>query len=126
MRKHFAVALICAALAGCAAGSTLGSLGSFTVTQKMVDDAVTVYGTSEAIAVAYLKLPRCGTPEVQPCARHTTVAVIKADDAAIYKAIHDTQAAVSSGNNTGAVAAYNTLQSALTAYQSLTAGLKTS
>jgi hypothetical protein len=127
MRKLAIASVLLAGLSGCANVNTaLTAASAFHVTQKDVDDATAVYGASQAIALAYLRLPRCGTPVVQPCARHTTVAVIKADDQAIYQALHDTQAAVSSGNASGAVAAYGQLQTVLTAYQTLTAGLKTS
>ncbi len=128
MRLAFASILSLGLLAsGCASVNTaLTAATSFHVTQRDVDSATAAYGASQAVALAYLRLPRCGTPVVQPCARHTTVAVIKADDRAIYQALHDTQTAVSTGNDRGAVAAYNQLQIVLGTYQTLIAGLKTS
>ncbi len=101
MRKTVAVVGLMVgllSLAGCqSVGTGLQAVTSFHVTQKDVDSATAAYGTAQAISLAYLRLPRCASPAVQPCARHSTVAAIKADDRAIYKALHDTHCRPGSG-----------------------------
>lgn len=121
MRKIF-VSLLALLLPAC---TTTGSLG--VITQNEVDSTRATYDSAMSVAAHYRQLGYCKTGTVWtvalPCADRTLAAKIQAADAAVAKGFNALQAQVTSGNTTGAQAAYATLQTLITAAEALTAGI---
>ena len=77
--------------------------------------------TAENAAIAYVRLPNCGTPNAAPllCSTPEVVASLKAADLKAYSAIKSAEAAIV-GGQTGNLA---DAQAALAAFQSVIVGL---
>lgn len=123
MKKLLAIALVAFSLAGCATvdkiKQAVSGAAGFTVTQQQLDGAVATYdGTSLVAMDKYAALVRCPAGKnftvALPCHDPKTLKDWRAADKSVAKAFNDTQDMITSGNNTGALAAWNVLQSALT------------
>lgn len=122
MKKLALIAALALSLAGCAA--TNAALG-FTVTQTELDAARNSYdGLFLAPAAHYRSLPLCLSSQTlvrNQCRDHAITVKLQAADADVAAQFDVVQAMISSGNNTGIVGAYNTLQIAVKTAESLIA-----
>lgn len=123
MRK---ILIIIAALGLAGCGTQFGSrisdaisaVQNFSVTQGQVDAARNSYdGFVLAPMRKYALLPRCRTGQTltlnNPCHDRKLLKKMRETDAVVSKSFDDTQAAIDTGNNSGAVAAYNSLTNAI-------------
>lgn len=116
-------------LSGCAGtklGDMIEAVQGYTITQGQLDAARTTYdGTVLAPLHRYAVLPRCGPGKSfsisAPC--HDKAMLKKLGDADIVagKAFSDTQDMITSGNSSGSVAAWKSLQIAIDAVKGLLA-----
>lgn len=118
-----AIALVAISLGAC---STIQAINGLSISQNQVDAARNTYDGTILVPLAkYASMPRCapGTKMTiaLPCHDKALLKKLRDADRAVAKAIDDTQDMVTSGNNTGAVAAFKTLQTAITAAQGLVA-----
>ncbi|MGR4927258.1 hypothetical protein ACIPUD_10675 [Bradyrhizobium sp. CAR08] len=115
------------ALSGCAGlNNTIAAIQGYSITQGQLDAARTTYdGTVLAPLHRYAVLPRCGPGKSfsisAPC--HGKAMLKKLSDADIVagKAFSDTQDMITSGNSSGSVAAWKSLQIAIDAVKGLLA-----
>lgn len=130
MRKHLAgVAALClfaVCLAACGAGSTLGALSGFTVTQSQLDAARSSYDAVVlAPAANYRALGYCATGTSatlqKPCADRAIVAKFVAIDKAVAADMNSVQAQITAGANTGVMAAWSDLQTQIAAAKAIVA-----
>lgn len=129
MKKIFTI-VVSLSLAGCATqfgeriSTVISAAQNFTITQGQVDSARNSYdGFVLAPLNKYSALPRCKTGQSltlnNPCHDRKLLKRIREVDNSIAKAFVDTQNNITSGNNSGAVAAYNTLITAIDLAKSL-------
>lgn len=90
----------------------------FEITQGQIDAARSTYdGTVLAPLYKYASLPRCRTGQKltlnNPCHDRRLLKQIREVDKSIARAFADTQDRLTSGDNKGAVAAYDSLMSAI-------------
>jgi len=120
--KLLYIILTAISLAGCATNGTLGTITSvannFVVTQSNLDSARNSYdGTALATLKGYSALPRCpkstGFTVANPCHTRNLLVRMRNADNQVDIAFNKTQDQITSGNNTGAVAAWNSLQTAI-------------
>lgn len=122
MKKLLIVAALSLSLAGCAdnpfkdIGGAISAAQGFEVKQNQVDAVRNSYnGFVLAPLVKYARLPRCRTNEKltfeNPCHDRKLLKEIRAVDKRVAIAFTDTQNRIISGDNKGAVAAYNSLMS---------------
>lgn len=129
MRK---VLIIVAALSltGCSTqfgeriATVISAAQNFTITQGQVDSARNTYdGFVLAPLNKYASLPRCKTGQKltlnDPCHDRKLLKQIRSVDSDIDKAFRDTQVRVDTGDNKGAIAAYQTLMSSIELAKSL-------
>jgi hypothetical protein len=121
MKRILLVISFAFSLGGCA---TVQAINGFSVTQGQLDAAESVYdGTVLAPLHKYAALKACTAGQTftpaNPCHDKVLLKRLRAGDKVAVKAMSDTQAAITSGDNTGAVAAYNTMKTAIDAAQSL-------
>lgn len=118
--KKILVLVLALTLAGCATqfgtriSEVVSAVQSFTITQGQVDSARNSYdGFVLAPLVKYARLPRCKTGQKltmnNPCHDRKLLKQIREVDRQVEKAFTDTQNRITSGDNQGAVAAYNSL-----------------
>ncbi|MCK1577773.1 hypothetical protein [Bradyrhizobium sp. 174] len=115
------------ALSGCAGlNNTIAAIQGYSITQGQLDAARTTYdGTVLAPLHRYAVLPRCGPGKSfsisAPC--HDKEMLKKLSDADIVagKAFSDTQDMITSGNSSGSVAAWKSLQIAIDSVKGLLA-----
>lgn len=132
MKKIKFIAGLCIflALGGCATGfgTRIGEVFSaaqkFTVTQGQVDTARNSYdGAVLAPLNKYAELPRCKTGQKLtlniPCHDKVLLKKIRTVDSDVDAAFKKTQNSITSGDNTGAVAAYTVLMTAIDLGKSL-------
>lgn len=129
MKKIFLI-LICLSLTGCSTqfgeriATVISAAQNFTITQGQVDSARNTYdGFVLAPLNKYASLPRCKTGQKltlnDPCHDRKLLKQIRSVDNDIDKAFRDTQVRVDTGDNKGAVAAYQTLMSSIELAKSL-------
>lgn len=122
--KKVLVVLVAISLGGCATqfgeriSSVVSAAQNFSITQGQVDAARNGYdGLVLAPLAKYSSLPRCKTGQTfslnTPCHDKKLLKQIREVDKSVAKAFDDTQDAITSGDNKGAVAAYNTLKSTI-------------
>lgn len=136
MRKLLAGVMIALALAvvvplgGCATFQNIkdgiSAAANFKVTQNQLDGARNTYdGTVLATLKNYALLPRCapgtGFSITNRCHDKALLKRIRNADAAVAAAFDATQDQITSGNDSGAVAAYQTLQTAIDAIKQIIA-----
>ena len=129
MRKFILmVPLLALVLPGCAAISALQSGSAFTVTQRDLDGAVSVYSGVLKLATTYRGLGFCATGTVASasniCADRALVGKLVKATKPIDAEIATVQRLISSGQASGLGAAFATLQSSLTNVQTLLNGAK--
>jgi hypothetical protein len=118
-----AAALVALSLGAC---QSIQAIQGFTVTQGQLDAAQNTYdGTVLAPLHKYAALKACPAGQkfslTAPCHESALLKQIRAGDKVAAKAFSDTQDMITSGNNTGAVAAYKSLQTAVQTVQGLIA-----
>ncbi len=129
MKKIIAV-FLALSLAGCATGfgeritDTISAVSHFTVTQGQVDTARASYdGTALASLRRYALLPRCKTGQTisisVPCHDRRLLKTWRNADSKVALGFAETQAAINSGDNTGAVLAYDILKAAIDAAKAI-------
>lgn len=122
--KKILILLAALSLAGCATqfgervSTVISAAQNLTITQGQIDAARSSYdGFVLGPLVKYAGLPRCKTGQKltinNPCHDRKLLKQIREVDKSIARAFADTQDRVISGDNKGAVAAYNTLMSAI-------------
>lgn len=120
MKKILIVIALAISVGGCATqfgtrvSEVISAAQNFTITQGQVDSARNSYdGFVLAPLVKYARLPRCKTGQTlslnNPCHDRKLLKQIREVDKKVEKAFADTQNSVTSGDNQGAVAAYNSL-----------------
>lgn len=124
MRKVSAIVVAGLMLGGCAQLRDFQSIFSaaegYSITQGMLDSAQNTYdGTALATLKSYAKLPACAPSTsftfTNRCHDKAILKKLRNADAAVAQAFVSTQDQVTSGNSSGAAAAYKTLQTAITA-----------
>lgn len=121
MRKILALTLITLSLVGCASlNDKIKAISGFAITQSQLDAASNTYdGTSLVALNKYATLVRCKTGQTFtltiPCHDRAILKNWRNVDKSVADGFSNTQTMITSGNNTGAVAAWNTLQNALNA-----------
>jgi hypothetical protein len=116
-------------LGGCVttgAGQVLSAAAGFTVTQNELDGARSTYDGAVLVPLKhYAVLPRCPRGQsisaAAPCHDKALLKKMRGADSAVERAFNSTQAQITSGSNSGALAAWNTLQTAIEAAKSLIA-----
>jgi hypothetical protein len=121
MSKLIPALLLALALAGC---STLQAVNGYAVTQGQLDGTQNAYdGTALATLKGYAGLPRCAPGTAfsltNRCHDKALLKKMRNADAAVSAALNATQDQITSGNNSGAVAAYNTLQTTIAAIKQI-------
>lgn len=117
-------------LSGCATQfgeritDTISAVSHFSVTQGQLDTARSSYdGAVLAPMRRYALLPRCKTGQTisisVPCHDRALLARIRNADRQVAISFADTQAKINSGDNTGAVLAYDILTSTIKAAKDL-------
>lgn len=117
MNKILAICVLGLALAG-GGCSTLQAVGGFAITQNQLDGAESTYdGTSLASMDKYAALVACKSGQSftlqVPCHDKAILKQWRDADKSVATAFSNTQDMITSGNNSGAVAAWDTLQTAL-------------
>lgn len=131
MKKVFLI-IAALSLAGCATpfgeriSTVISAAQNFEVTQGQLDSARSTYdGFVLAPLNKYASLPRCKTGQKfsinVPCHDRVLLKQIRSEDRIIARSINDTQNAITSGDNKGAVAAYRALTQAIELAKSLIA-----
>ena len=105
---------------------TVGAIRGITITQPQLDAAQNTYdGTSLVALDKYAGLIRCRTGQKfslnTPCHDRVLLKQWRGIDQSVAVAFGKTQDMITSGNNTGAVAAWNSLQNALQAAKDIAA-----
>jgi len=125
MNRILAIGLLALSLGGCASfNEKIAAISGFAVTQSQLDIAQNSYdGTSLVALHRYAMLPRCAAGQKftvpAPCHNAALLKSWRAVDITIATNFDKTQQAITSGNNTGAVAAWNLLNQALTTAASI-------
>jgi hypothetical protein len=106
--------------------NTIAAIQGYTVTQNMIDASRSTYdGTILAPLTTYASWRRCRTGEAVTvtnlCHDRFLLKKIRTADASVASLLNQLQDLVTSGNNSGAVAAYKSLQQAIVTAQSLIA-----
>jgi len=118
--KGFLGLLLILTLGGCATQfgtritDTISAVANFTVTQGQVDTARASYdGAVLAPLRRYALLPRCKTGQTisinNPCHDRKLLKQLRETDKLVEKRFVETQAGIDTGDNKGAVAAYDLL-----------------
>lgn len=125
MKRILLALTLTLALGGCAGlTNTISAINGFAVTQQQVDASRSTYDGSVLVPLAkYASFPRCAAGTsiglTNLCHDRAMLVKLRNADKVVAKAFDDTQDMVTSGNNTGAVAAYTTLKTAIGAAQAL-------
>lgn len=130
--KKVLIIIAALSLTGCATqfgqkvSSVISAAQNFEVTQGQVDSARSTYdGFVLAPLNKYADLPRCKTGQkltlANPCHDRNLLKQLRGVDKDVDKTIIDTQNRITSGDNKGAVAAYQTLMSTIELGKSLIA-----
>jgi len=130
MKKIFLIIVTSLSLAGCATQfgeritDTISAVSHFSVTQGQLDTAKAGYdGAVLAPMRRYAALPRCKTGQTisisVPCHDRALLKTIRNADDKIARGFTETQAAINSGDNTGAVLAYDILTAAISSAKEL-------
>lgn len=122
----FAFAAVLSGCAGTRLGDMITAVQGYTITQGQVDTARATYnGTVLAPLHRYAVLPRCGPGKsfsiAVPCHDKAMLKKLSDADLVVAKAFDDTQDMVTSGNNSGSVAAYKSLTTAIDVVKGLLA-----
>lgn len=123
MKKLIVIALALT-LSGCATGfgtritETISAVASFSVTQGQLDTARSSYdGVALASLRRYALLPRCKTGQTisinNPCHDRKLLKQLREADKKVETGFKETQNKINSGDNSGAVLAYETLMIAI-------------
>lgn len=123
MKHIFLTLSLVFSLAGC---TTFNAINGFSVTQKQLDAAQNTYdGTSLVSLDKYSALVTCKNGQSftlqVPCHDKAILKKWRNIDKSVADAISSTQDMITSGNNTGAVAAWNVLQTALKSAKDISA-----
>lgn len=130
MKRIFLIAALALSLAGCAAidniKSAFSAAGGFTVSQKQLDAARSTYDGTVLVPMAkYATFPRCpaGTTIsiTNLCHDRALLKQLRAGDKVASTAFDKTQDMITSGNNSGATAAWSSLQTAIESVKALVA-----
>lgn len=118
-----AAALVALSLGAC---QSIQAIQGFTITQGQLDAAQSTYdGTVLSPLHKYAVLPACAASQTftlaAPCHDKAMLKKIRAGDRVAAQAFSNTQDMITSGNNTGAVAAYKSMQTAVSSVQGLIA-----
>lgn len=123
-----AIVILAAAYLGACAqlSQTVDAVRGVTITQQQLDAAQNTYdGTSLVSLDKYSGLIRCKTGQKftlqVPCHDRKLLKQWRGVDQSVATAFNKTQDMITSGNNTGAVAAWNSLQTALQAAKDIAA-----
>lgn len=129
--KKILIIAVALSLGGCAQQlaefkAGLSAAQNFSITQGQVDAARATYdGTILAPLNTYASWPRCKTGQAVTatnlCHDRVLLKKIRTADNTVANGLDNLQDLVTSGNNSGAVAAYNSLKSAIAIAQSLIA-----
>lgn len=119
--RMLAIGLLAFSLGAC---STLQAIQGFAVTQNQLDGARNSYdGTALATLKSYGGLPRCAKGTAfsltNRCHDAALLKKMRNADKTVAAAFEATQDQITSGNNSGAVAAYQTLQTAIGAIKQI-------
>lgn len=118
MKKFLTVIAVALSLSGCAAiqkvETAISAAQKFEITQGQLDSARSSYnGFVLAPLRKYASLPRCKTGQTltlnNPCHDRKLLKQAREVDRQVERAFADTQSRIISGDNSGAVAAYNSL-----------------
>lgn len=117
--KKILIVIAALSLAGCSTQfnrvtDTIAAVSHFSVTQGQLDTARTAYdGAVLAPMRRYAMLPRCKTGQTLsinvPCHDRLLLKRIREADKQVEKGFAETQLAIDTGDNTGAVLAYDIL-----------------
>jgi hypothetical protein len=123
MRRSLSLLLAALALGGCA---QLQAVQGFSVSQNALDVARNGYNTAFLTPAAnYRRLGFCATGSrwtlQHPCADRAIVTKLRQADAIVAKGFNDVQAMIRAGDNTGAQAAFTSLQTAISTAEGLVA-----
>ncbi len=124
MRKVIVAIGLALVLSGCATQfgeritDTISAVSNFKVTQGQLDTARVSYNGAVLVPLRrYALLPRCKTGETitvsSPCHDRALLKTLSKADNKVAVGFAETQAAINSGDNTGAVLAYNLLTTAI-------------
>lgn len=121
MKRILLIISLALSLGAC---STLQAIQGYAVTQGMLDGAQNSYdGTALATLKSYASLPRCAPGTAfsltNRCHDKALLKKMRNADAAVSVAFSQTQDQITSGNSSGAVAAYKTLQTAIGAIKQI-------
>lgn len=127
MKKIFLIIALGLSLTACQTPSSflndIQAVGGFSVTQSQIDAARATYdATFLTPAARYRSLPTCKSGQTflkNQCKDNSIVLQLQASDKTVESAFNQMQALVNSGNNSGLVAAYQTLQTAISTAQGL-------
>jgi hypothetical protein len=126
MRKYLAAAIVLGAisLGGCQTGGVISAIQGYSITQGQLDAAQNSYdGTALATLKSYAGLPRCAAGTsfslTNRCHSPALLKKLRNADAAVSAAFNTTQDQITSGNSSGAVAAYKTLQTAISVVEQI-------
>lgn len=119
--KHIIAAILLIAgisLGGCQATKILTAAGGFAITQQQLDAAENSYdGTALVTLHKYAQMPRCAEGQSftlsNMCHDEALLKKMRQADKAVAVGFSKTQNQITSGNNTGALAAWQSLQTAL-------------
>lgn len=123
MKKVLASVLILFVLTGCAGtriGDTVGSIASavsgFSITQSQVDALRSSYNAAFLVPAAhYRQLPKCSTTPDKVCRNPIIVKQLQTIDKGVLASFNNVQAMIDSGDNSGLSAAWNVLESTVSA-----------
>ena len=123
MKRIFLVLTLALGLASCAQlqslQDTLSIASNVTITQNEIDAVRSGYDAGFlAPAAHYRSLPLCLKGQTfikNQCRTHKLTVRLQAADDAVFNAFNDVQAMITSGNNSGASAAFQALKSAVQA-----------
>jgi hypothetical protein len=126
MKRLIAIALLAASLGGCQAAKVISAASGFSVTQQQLDSAENFYdGTALVTLSTYANWPRCASgTKISVTNRCHDPAILKKlrnADNAVETAFIRVQNQITSGNSSGAVAAWDALQTALGAMNTIIA-----
>jgi len=122
MKKLLVIIVTTLTLSGCATfdkiNTAVSAAQNFTITQGQVDSARNSYdGLVLAPLRKYALLPRCKTGQTltlnNPCHDRKLLKQIREVDKQVEEAFNNTQRRITSGDDKGAVAAYNILMDAI-------------
>jgi len=132
MKKLLTALVIALTVSGCVGqfgtriSDTISAVSHFSITQGQIDTARSTYdGTVLASLRRYALLPRCKVGQTisinNPCHDRGMLVKLRNADKVVEKGFKDTQIKLDTGDNSGAVLAYDTLMIAIDTAKALIA-----